>query len=71
MRRATDGGSPRTFFRSDRFFVVSNEWFFTTREGENQGPFGSQARAEEALQSYLRQCAGLPSSAWDVPGADR
>jgi len=50
--RATDV-EPVKCFRSDRFFVVAGGWYFTTREGEEFGPFPSRAEAERRLARYL------------------
>ena len=38
MKRSSD---PKELnrFRSDRYFVVDGKWYFTTREGSNEGPF--------------------------------
>ena len=51
MRR-NDPDSTR-HFRSDRFFVVSGQWYFTTREGENFGPFSCREDAEKKLRDYV------------------
>jgi hypothetical protein len=48
-----DDSDSKNFFRTDRFFVVSGQWHFTTREGEDFGPFGSRDEAEEKLRDYL------------------
>ena len=50
--RKDDAGTKR-HFRSDRFFVVSGRYYFTTREGEDFGPFESRDEAESKLGEYL------------------
>lgn len=50
--RSTDAG-PVSCFRTDRFFCVSGEWYFSTRENENFGPFASHQQAEDSLARYL------------------
>lgn len=50
--RTTDT-RPVSCFRSDRFFLVAGQWYFTTREGEDFGPFGSREDAEKRLARYL------------------
>lgn len=50
---------------------MSNQWYFTTRESGDLGPFPSQDEAKNALHQYLRDLGVLPAKAWDVPGADR
>ena len=51
MRRTDDDTT--THFRSDRFFVVSGQWYFTTREGEDFGPYGCREDAEKKLRDYV------------------
>jgi hypothetical protein len=70
MNRKSDQDSTRTYFRSDRFFSVGDQWYFTTREFGDKGPYESREKAEEALAAFLREHAGRPASAWDVPGAN-
>ena len=50
-RRGEQGHIP---FRSGRFFSVGGEWFFSTREGENRGPYSSRGAAEAALLNFVR-----------------
>lgn len=51
MRRADT--SPVFRFRTDRFFAIGGQWYFTTREGEDFGPFDNRAEAETRLSRYL------------------
>ena len=53
-RKGEDGHPP---FRSERIFSVGNEWFFSTREGEDVGPFESKEEASAALTLFLREMA--------------
>ena len=41
-------------FRSNRFFTSGTDWYFSTREGIDQGPFPSRISAHEAIQEYIR-----------------
>jgi hypothetical protein len=50
--RSTDA-KPMTCFRTNRYFCVSGDWYFTTRENEDFGPFVSREHAETALSRYL------------------
>jgi hypothetical protein len=43
-------------FRSGRFFVVENKWYFSCREGIDKGPYSARAEAEIALKAFLSQC---------------
>jgi hypothetical protein len=39
--------------RTDRFFAVNAEWYFTTREGASIGPFGSKPDAQSGLSDFV------------------
>ena len=52
--RAGETEVPVTF-RSNRFFTSGTNWYFSTREGIDQGPFPSRLSAHEAIQEYIRQ----------------
>jgi hypothetical protein len=70
MKRKSDQ-KDMTVFRTDRFFLSDRQWFFTTREGGNLGPFATHAEAEDALVQYLMDM-GIPATekgSWDTPGA--
>lgn len=49
------GEIERVWVRMDRFYQVGEEWYFSTRESEDMGPFASLADAEEALIRYVAQ----------------
>ena len=53
MGRMTDSVA-KTHFQMDRFVQQNGEWFYTTREGEERGPFISKADAEGDLSAYIR-----------------
>jgi len=40
-------------YRTQRLFTVAHEWFFSTREGIDQGPFLSRQVAELAIEIYI------------------
>lgn len=42
-------------FRSNRFFRSGSDWYFSTREGIDHGPFESRITAHEAIQQYIRE----------------
>jgi len=50
VREGEEHESP---YRSGRFYSVKNEWFYSVRETEDQGPFMSKHSAENNLKSYL------------------
>ena len=50
--RQTDT-TPVQRFRTDRFFLVSGQWYFSTRENRDFGPFQNRSEAENKLIQYL------------------
>lgn len=51
--RVRKGEEERTWFRSDRCFAVGGEWYLSTREGHNVGPFKSREEARASIGRYL------------------
>lgn len=43
------GETPAIRYRSDRFYRINSDWYFSTREGFEMGPYESRALADEAL----------------------
>lgn len=39
--------------RSDRFFNVEHDWYFTTREGCPVGPYTNKGQARTGLNDFL------------------
>lgn len=53
MRKA-DPKPEKCFFRTgDRFTSHNGKWWFSVREGADQGPFESREAAELALKRYI------------------
>lgn len=48
-------GDNKNFFKTDRTFLVNGEWYFSTREGEDKGPFESKVDAECEIALYIRR----------------
>jgi hypothetical protein len=71
MKRESDR-EDLTVFRSDRYFVADGKWYFTTREGGNEGPFATSNEAQRELTQYLMD-KGIRTirEPWDTPGASR
>jgi hypothetical protein len=46
-----------TKYRTNRFIRNGGEWFFSTREGTMEGPFGFKHEAEDRLEIYKRVMA--------------
>ena len=42
-------------FQMDRFLQQNGEWFYTTREGEERGPFLTKEDAEGDLIAYIHE----------------
>ena len=47
------GEQEKCWFRSERFFTVDHQWYFTTREHVDVGPFSSREAAEHALSLFI------------------
>jgi hypothetical protein len=43
-----------TKYRTGRFFKDGEKWYFYTREGTMEGPFGFKHEAEERLENYKK-----------------
>ena len=50
------GETDKRWFRSERFTHVNDQWFFTTREMTEEGPFESKQDAAMELILYIRYC---------------
>lgn len=48
------GEGEKHWYRSDRFFVVNNQWYFSTREKLDVGPFGSEDGAQQGLKLFIK-----------------
>lgn len=48
-----EGESGTVPARTDRYFCLANEWYFTTRENQIHGPFETREEASEALAVYI------------------
>ncbi|WP_096085296.1 DUF6316 family protein [Agaribacterium haliotis] len=48
------GEAEKTWFRSERFFNVDRDVYFSTREGRDVGPFPSRAAAARGLDLYIQ-----------------
>ncbi len=59
MSKNRHGEKRKMRFRSDRLFVADSQWYFSTREGEERGPFDTKEKAEAELVRYLYSIGGL------------
>jgi len=42
-------------FRTNRFFSIGTDWYFSTREGIDQGPYQSKELAQVAIAQFIRE----------------
>ncbi|MCW9031906.1 MAG: DUF6316 family protein [Gammaproteobacteria bacterium] len=54
--RKGEQGIPVTF-RTNRFFSIGADWYFSTREGIDQGPYQSKELAQAAIEKFIREIA--------------
>jgi len=47
------GEKEKNWLRSERFFEVDGVWFFSTREGINLGPYGSEGEAKKSERQLV------------------
>lgn len=47
------GEQEKSWYRSDRFFRVNGDWYFSTREKVDVGPFDSKERAGKGLSLFI------------------
>jgi len=47
-------------FHAERFSRVNGEWYYSTREQENVGPFPARESAQEDLVLYLAKIGQSP-----------
>lgn len=61
-RQPRQGETAAPRFRTSRFFCVGSQWYFTTREGMDSGPYASRERAENGLQRFIRVARLMPQT---------
>jgi len=49
MPRKTDSQNEKMYFQVNRFIQQNGEWFYMTREGNEQGPFLTKDDAQDDL----------------------
>jgi hypothetical protein len=49
----TGGEADKFWFRSNRFFKVETQWYFTTRENLDVGPFVKRKDAVDGLDPFI------------------
>ena len=61
MGRDTDSNDEKMHFQVERFHCQNGEWYYTTREGEERGPFESKEDAEGDLTAFIRHQVNMKS----------
>ncbi len=55
LTRESDSESASTApLRSNRYFKLSDYWYFITREGATLGPYDSKDQAKDAVADYIQ-----------------
>ena len=55
INREDDSANPAAMpLRSDRYFKLSENWYFITREGATLGPYDSKFQAQQAVVDYIQ-----------------
>ena len=49
-----EGENNSTWFRTNRIFQADGDWYFSTREGRNIGPYGNRPATEAGLQRFIK-----------------
>ncbi len=53
MTRINDANDTTIHFQTGRFIQQNGEWFYTTREDVERGPFLSKEDASDDLKAYI------------------
>ena len=61
---ARNSDPDKTWFRTDRFFLADGQWYFTTRDNRDVGPFGTREKAAHGLELFL-ECMSKPDASID------
>jgi hypothetical protein len=56
FRQGESGNIP---FRSGRFYNIDSQWYFSSREQSDIGPFHNKEEAHQALAIYLNDIATI------------
>ena len=59
MNRNRKGESCPLPYRTGRFFIGNSNWYFTTREKLDHGPFPTREKAERECKTYIRICLSV------------
>lgn len=53
MKQTRTGEQDQAWFRANRFYRLKDNWYFSTREGVDFGPFTTKEEAEEELKDFI------------------
>jgi hypothetical protein len=71
MTRTNDTNHKTIHFRTGRFVQQNGEWFYTTREDVERGPFMSMEEARDDLDAYIYHRHNLESLGISLNGFDQ
>jgi len=54
MKANRNGETGKPPHRSSRIFTMEQQWYFSTREGTDIGPFNSRLEANNGLQDFIQ-----------------
>ena len=54
MKGRSGEADKKVWFRTDRCFSVGSDWYFSTRENQDIGPFSSRRAALKTIPKYLK-----------------
>jgi hypothetical protein len=53
--KTRNGENMNSWLRCNRFYNLKGQWFFSTREGIDFGPFATQDEAKTELQQFIQR----------------
>ncbi len=64
MTRKTDRNHDSLHFQVGRFALQNGEWFYSTRERVERGPFTNKSDAQNDLATYISNRPGIGETMW-------
>ncbi len=52
-----DDKAEKTWFRMDRIYLSDGQWYFSTREGQEVGPFVTRGSAQNGVAAFIRHAS--------------
>lgn len=64
MARKTDRYDDSLHFQMNRFAIQNGQWFYSTRENVERGPFVNKKDAQNDLATYISNRPGIGAAMW-------